>query len=478
MKKSYFIIIFLFGIALHIKSQQIQGFVNDQKGSPIDKVLVHWENSPSKRVFTNSDGAFSIQKIEGEHHLIFKKMGFEPQEAEVLDTLPLLIELEPKISKGAVITDKKKDNIHTISTEVVDKCELGKLACCNLAESFENSNTVDVVYSDGVMGGREIQLLGLNGVYSQQLWEGLPYHRGLSQKLGLELVPGPWIERIGINKGIGSVANGFENISGQINIDFKRPRTTETLFLNGYISEIAKSDFNLITGRKFNDHLATNFFAHTSFSRAKFDNNHDGFVDMPQFFNLNFMNKWHYIGDKGLVVNAGIQYAYNQINAGQLLQEIPNPYTIDQNTQEVQAMLKTAWDFKTDKNNSLAMTYRFNYTAQKGNIGTNALNSQQYFGTLMDIYPSDIFRPAISTQSIVSFDGDISTRAIILSKTYPTDVVRPSPTSKICRFCRTCSTVCCGTPARKPTNSGCATALSDKLTSTAASNLFNLMFLP
>lgn len=390
MKKTIIILILLFSISFSSKSQQIQGFVNDKNGNPISKVLVYWENIESTSIYTDAEGAFSIQKKEGEHHLIFKKMGFEPQEYEVLDTLPILIELEPKISKGAVITDKKKDNINTISNEVVDQCELGKLACCNLAESFENSNTVDVVYSDGVMGGREIQLLGLNGVYSQQLWEGLPYHRGLSQKLGLELVPGPWIERIGINKGIGSVANGFENISGQINIDFKRPRTTEKLFLNGYISEIAKSDFNLITGKKFNDQLATNFFAHTSFSKAKFDNNYDGFVDMPQFFNLNFMNKWHYMGDKGLVINAGIQYAYNQINAGQLLQEIPNPYTIDQNTQEVQAMLKTAWDFKTDKNNSLAMTYRFNYTTQKGNIGNNTLYSQQYFGNLMAIYQSDI----------------------------------------------------------------------------------------
>jgi hypothetical protein len=169
MKKTYIILLLAFSSLTNAISQQIQGYVNDQKGNPLDKVLVHWENSPSKRIFTNREGAFSIPKIEGEHHLIFKKMGFEPQEAEVMDTLPLLIELEPKISKGAVITDKKKDNLHTISTEVVDKCELGKLACCNLAESFENSNTVDVVYSDGVMGGREIQLLGLNGVYSQQL---------------------------------------------------------------------------------------------------------------------------------------------------------------------------------------------------------------------------------------------------------------------------------------------------------------------
>ena len=104
--------------------------------------------------------------------------------------------------------------------EVLDKCELGKLACCNLAESLENTNTVDVNYSDGITGGREIQMLGLAGSYSSQMNEGMPYHRGILSKIGLELVPGPWIESIGISKGIGSVTNGYDNISGAMNLEF------------------------------------------------------------------------------------------------------------------------------------------------------------------------------------------------------------------------------------------------------------------
>ena len=298
-----------------------------------------------------------------------------------------------KSTKEVVITDKKKEGANIIGKEVIDQCELGKLACCNLAESFENSNTVDVVYSDGVMGGREIQMLGLNGMYSQQLWEGLPYHRGLTQKLGLELVPGIWIENIGVNKGIGSVANGFENISGQINIDFKRPRTTEKLIVNGYISEVAKSDFNFITGLKLSERLATNFFGHTSFSRIKFDNNHDNFIDMPLFWNFNFMNKWHYIGKNGFVLNAAVQVAKNDVKAGELSNHhfTPNPYIINQNTEELQLMLKTAWDINSEKSRSFALTYRFNLATQDGNYGKNIINSKQVFGNVMAIYQSNIF---------------------------------------------------------------------------------------
>ncbi len=105
------------------------------------------------------------------------------------------------------IKTKKHDITNKTSEEVIDKCELGKLACCNLAESFENSNTVDVNYSDGVTGGREIQMLGLTGFYSQQLIEGTPYQKGILGKIGLELVPGPWIDNISINKGIDELSN-------------------------------------------------------------------------------------------------------------------------------------------------------------------------------------------------------------------------------------------------------------------------------
>lgn len=87
-----------------------------------------------------------------------------------------------------------------IRTEVISAAGLCKMACCNLAESFENSASVTVGYSDAVTGARQIRLLGLSGVYTQMLDENRPVMRGLAAPFGLSYVPGQWLESIQIKK--------------------------------------------------------------------------------------------------------------------------------------------------------------------------------------------------------------------------------------------------------------------------------------
>ena len=101
--------------------------------------------------------------------------------------------------------------------EVISSAGLCKMACCNLAESFENSASVTVGYSDAVTGARQIRLLGLSGTYTQMLDENRPVMRGLSAPFGLSYVPGQWLESIQIAKGAASVINGVESMTGQIN---------------------------------------------------------------------------------------------------------------------------------------------------------------------------------------------------------------------------------------------------------------------
>ncbi|MBO4768499.1 MAG: hypothetical protein J5495_03075, partial [Bacteroidales bacterium] len=64
-----------------------------------------------------------------------------------------------------------------IRTEVITAAGLCKMACCNLAESFENSASVTVGYSDAVTGARQIRLLGQSGIYVQMLDENRPVMR-------------------------------------------------------------------------------------------------------------------------------------------------------------------------------------------------------------------------------------------------------------------------------------------------------------
>ena len=87
-----------------------------------------------------------------------------------------------------------------------------------------------------ITGTRQIEMLGLSGIYTQTTLENMPYIRGLTSNVGLTFIPGTWIEAINVSKGIGSVANGYESITGQIDIDLHNPEKDDEkqFFLNLY----------------------------------------------------------------------------------------------------------------------------------------------------------------------------------------------------------------------------------------------------
>ena len=113
--------------------------------------------------------------------------------------------------------------VNPVTTVVITSAELCKAACCSLAESFETNASVDVSYSDAATGARRIQLLGLSGLYVQMLTENMPDSRGLASVYGLDYVPGPWMESIQVSKGAASITNGYESLTGQINVQYKKP---------------------------------------------------------------------------------------------------------------------------------------------------------------------------------------------------------------------------------------------------------------
>lgn len=386
----FFLCFILAVAAISVRAQDKIIEVVNIENQPIEKVLIV-DDQGTTIGQTNAQGIFVV---DSHIHLPFKlkKIGYQDV---VISTLSNRQTVEMKVkSLGEVsIVGTKTTELKKTGVEVIDKCELGKLACCNLAESLENTNTVDVNYSDGITGGREIQMLALAGSYSSQLNEGVPYHRGILSKIGLELVPGPWIESIGISKGIGSVINGYDNISGTMNIEFTKPKKSQDWFLNGYISEIAKTDLNLIKGFQLSEHLHTNVLAHTSFSRMTMDNNRDGFTDMPVFMNLNIMNKWQYLSESGFRFQAMLQATSHESQAGQVGHFVHNPfgdYIINQNHKSFQAQFKTGWELDPFKESSVAVLYKFNYAAQTGNIDSRQIDNNQIYANISPTYYTNL----------------------------------------------------------------------------------------
>lgn len=188
----------------------------------------------------------------------------------------------------------KKSYSITSNTTVMTSKELLKAACCNLAESFETNPSIDVNFSDALTGTKQIKMLGLTSPYLMITEENIPSVRGASQAYGLSFTPGTWVESIQITKGAGSVVNGYESISGQINTELIKPLKDIPFFLNAYGSTDSRFELNTHFNKKISDDWATSLYVHGNTRISKNDMNNDGFLDNPLGQQINLINRWQY----------------------------------------------------------------------------------------------------------------------------------------------------------------------------------------
>jgi outer membrane receptor for ferrienterochelin and colicins len=203
----------------------------------------------------------------------------------------------------------KKSYTLTSNTSVITSKELLKAACCNLAESFETNPSIDVNFSDALTGTKQIKMLGLTSPYLMITEENIPSVRGASQAYGLSFTPGTWIESVQITKGAGSVVNGYESISGQINTELLKPLGDVPFFLNLYGSTDSRFELNTHFNKKLSDKWATSLFLHGNARVAKNDMNKDGFLDNPLGKQINILNRYQYYNpESGLVSFINFRY--------------------------------------------------------------------------------------------------------------------------------------------------------------------------
>ncbi|MGM9735761.1 MAG: TonB-dependent receptor plug domain-containing protein [Candidatus Cryptobacteroides sp.] len=242
--------------------------------------------------------------------------------AQDIDTTGIYGERQDSLD-AAVFVSRQAGNYLSkgkeIRTEVISAAGLCKMACCNLAESFENSASVTVGYSDAVTGARQIRLLGLSGTYTQMLDENRPVMRGLSAPFGLSYIPGQWLESIQIAKGSSSVINGVESMTGQINVEHRKPTDEKPLFINGVVMNDTKMDLNIASSLQMGYKWSTVILGHVSGNIVTFDMNHDSFMDDPKMLQFNLANRWLYQADNGVQVRFGVRALRDARIGGQAL---------------------------------------------------------------------------------------------------------------------------------------------------------------
>jgi outer membrane receptor for ferrienterochelin and colicin len=213
----------------------------------------------------------------------------------------------------------KKSLKGTANTTLVTSKELLKAACCNLAESFETNPSIDVNFSDALTGTKQIKMLGLTSPYIMITEENVPSVRGASQAFGLSFTPGTWVDNIQITKGAGSVVNGYESISGQINTELLKPMNDIPFFLNAYGSTDSRFELNTHFNKKLSDKWATSLFVHGNARVSKNDMNNDGFLDNPLGKQINVANRWQYANaETGWVSFFNFRFMKDEKQTGEL----------------------------------------------------------------------------------------------------------------------------------------------------------------
>lgn len=290
----------------------------------------------------------------------------------------------------------------TIRTEVISSAGLGKMACCNLAESFENSASVTVGYSDAVTGARQIRLLGLSGVYTQMLDEARPVMRGFAAPFGLSYVPGQWLESIQIAKGASSVISGVESMTGQINLEHRKPTDEKPLFLNASVMSDTKMDFNIASSLQMGPSWSTVILGHVSGNIEAADHNGDGFMDSPRQLQFNLANRWLYYADNGVQVRFGFRAVQDSRKGGQegydhetySIEEPSSPgedpWGSDIVNRSLNGYLKVGIPIEPDNSQNIAVVADYSYQDMDSWFGASSYMGRQHSAYMNLLYQNDI----------------------------------------------------------------------------------------
>lgn len=385
---------------IHSYAQTIKGSVStlehDNHRHPLTGVNIFWINT-QKGTTSDANGNFSISaKGITDKRLIISFIGYNTDTVQVGSNNNLELLMTETSTELGVVEIGGRVNSSFIShtdprkVEVITSHELRKAACCNLAESFETNASVDVMYSDALTGAKQIQLLGLSGVYSQVLSENVPLVRGLASSFGLGYIPGTWMQSILVSKGASSVVNGFESTTGQIMVEYRKPMESERLFVNLFGNTNGRFELNAHSAMKMNDRLGTMVFGHFSRFNQPFDRNNDGFMDIPSNSTYNFMNRWDYnIPDK-LSTHLAIKFfdesrtggsmnfdpeTFRQDTAG--INNGTKTYGISMHTRRLEGYMKNGIMFPDKPDRSAAIIISGIYHIQSDLLGLNKYDAGQ-----------------------------------------------------------------------------------------------------
>jgi outer membrane receptor for ferrienterochelin and colicins len=410
-----------------ITAQNVVGYVYEVNGNNqkdfLPGVNIWWLGTTTGAA-SDANGRFVLSKTGIKTtKLIVSLIGYKTDTIDLKKELTKIdVQMVPSTVQLQEVEIKGKTNTTFVSrlsprkVQVVTEGELKRAACCNLSESFETNASIDVSYSDAITGAKQIQLLGLSGIYSQIQTENIPSIRGMASVYGLNYIPGPWMESIQISKGTASVINGYESITGQINVEYKKPRTAEKFYVNLFGNSNGRMEANLYSGYKLNGKWSTLLLVHGDYFGNKINKintttvnvegekvtKDENFMDIPLLNTINLFNRWEY-HSKRYETRFGIKYLSENRNGGTLdfdnntfkldtskINQQALPYGFELKTRRTEAFWKNGFLFPDKEWKSLGIILSGVNHEQDGFFGVN-----NYHGIERSFYANLIYQSII-----------------------------------------------------------------------------------
>ena len=395
---------------------QVRGIVKDEQGNALVGANVVWMGT-NHGTITDAQGNFLLNRYDETNTLVTSFVGYQNDTTFCKDVDFVEIKLQGEITLDDVVVKATRPGVMKArgaqNIDVIGGAELCRAACCNLGESFSNNPSVDVEYSDAATGSKHIKLLGLSGSYVQMLTENVPAFRGAAAPFSLGYIPGTWMQSIQVSKGAATVKNGYESITGQINVEYLKPQLEEELDVNLFIDSHLKIEANAEGNYHFNDALSTGLLGHYENMWMEHDGNGDGFMDMPKVQQYDFMNRWMYKKNH-YVMQAYVKALKEDRNGGQTedshhsmhRQDTVNQlYKINIGSERYEGVLKNAYIFDEVKNTNVALILSGSIHKMNSLYGlrTYDVNNNNAYGQLM--FETEI-TPSHSISTGLSFNHD------------------------------------------------------------------------
>ncbi|TNE52601.1 MAG: TonB-dependent receptor, partial [Bacteroidetes bacterium] len=318
------------------QSNTIYGIVTNDQNELLIGATVQWADTKQGAI-TDTLGRFWVPRRSAEATLSIQYIGYNPTSVQVYpgeDSLWIEVSGISQLQEVTITEEGFDTRISTLETrniESIHRNELRKAPCCNLSESFETNGAADVTYSNALTGVKEIQMLGLRGIYSQFMVENRPTLNGIAIPYAFEYIPGTWLDGLQLAKGASTVKNGNTGITGQINADLVKPHLDRPVFVNAFTSLEGRGELNVHLNKKGKGKVSHGLLSHASVVKNKWDMNDDKFYDAPNRQQLNGLYRVFYEGPL-TCAQFNVQALTDRRQGGQIsaIDGVPGLFSIDQ----------------------------------------------------------------------------------------------------------------------------------------------------